>query len=183
MGGWPRSGRRAWFGGSRHRSGPRSLRVRLVGGRGSAADRESPSHRQHLSRRTGPRARVPALLFTPSWKVVSDHPIVSEEHVRFLLEGGRPNLLANARGGAPGGLEQGLVRHNVYQWDLVFSNDDIYKGGWAGQGLLVNPDRDLVAVWVGYFNQDQSELEVRPRLRTVLEGVFGGAEPPGLERP
>ena len=69
-----------------------------------------------------------------------------------------------------------IVKHNVYQWDLVFTNNDIFKGGWAGQGLLVNPDRDLVAVYVGYFNDDQSELEVLPRLRQVLNGVFGEVE-------
>lgn len=61
---------------------------------------------------------------------------------------------------------------NVYQWDLVFANNDIFKGGWAGQGLLVNPDRNLVAVYVGYYSDDQSELEVLPRLRQVLTGVF-----------
>ena len=46
------------------------------------------------------------------------------------------------------------------------ANNDIFKGGWAGQGLLVNPDRDLVAVCVGYYNDDQSELDVLPRLRS-----------------
>ena len=116
------------------------------------------------------------LLFTPSYGVVSKERIVSEAHVELLRNGGNPRLLANARWGPPDGFEAGEVKHNVYQWDLVFSNSDIYKGGWAGQGLLVNPDRDLVAVWVGYFNEDRSELPVLPRLRRVLEGVFGDAE-------
>lgn len=45
----------------------------------------------------------------------------------------------------------------------------------AGRGgLLVNPDRDLVAVYVGFAKDDQfSELDVPPRLRQVLEGVDG----------
>ncbi len=61
---------------------------------------------------------------------------------------------------------------------MVYTNNDVYKGGWAGQGLLVNPDRDLVAAYTGYFNEDQSELSVRPRLRQVLNGVFGEIDPP-----
>lgn len=113
------------------------------------------------------------LLFTPSYTVVSDQRIISKKHIDTLLNGGNPALLVNARWGAPEGLAGGTIRHNVYQWDLVYTNNDIFKGGWAGQGLLVNPDRDLVAVYCGYFNDDQSELEILPRLRQVLEGVFG----------
>jgi hypothetical protein len=108
---------------------------------------------------------------------VSDRRIISEEHIEMLKNGGRPELLANGRWGAPDESTRKFVKHNVYQWDLVFTNNDVYKGGWAGQGLLVNPDRDLVAVWVGYFNEDQNELEVLPRLRQVLNGVVGEVDP------
>ena len=118
------------------------------------------------------------LLFTPSYSVVSDRKIISDRHIEMLKNGGRPELLANARGGAPDGITKKTVKHNVYQWDQVFANNDVYKGGWAGQGLLVNPDRDLVAVYAGYFNEDQSELSVLPRLRQVLNGVFVEVNPP-----
>jgi hypothetical protein len=91
----------------------------------------------------------------------------------MLKNGGNPDLLANGRWGPLDEATAAVVKHNVYEWDLVFTNNDLYKGGWAGQGLLVNPDRDLVAVYAGYFNEDQSELEVLPRLRQVLNGVFG----------
>ena len=117
------------------------------------------------------------LLFTPSHTKVSSERIVPEEHVELLLHGGRPELLENARyGGRPAG-----VRHNVYQWDLVFDNNDIYKGGWAGQGLLVNPERDVVAVWVGYTaaDSDPATYPLLPRVRAVLDGVFGDAENAG----
>jgi len=113
------------------------------------------------------------LLFTPSYGIVSDRKVISDRHIEMLKNGGRPELLANARWGAPPGIAQGTLKHNVYQWDQVYSNNDVFKGGWAGQGLLVNPDRDLVAVYVGYYNEDQSELSVLPRLRQVLNGVFG----------
>ncbi len=113
------------------------------------------------------------LLFTPSFSVVSDNKIVSDRHIEMLKNGGRPALLAKGRWGPPDEAIRDEVKHNVYQWDVVFTNNDVFKGGWAGQGLLINPERDLVAVYVGYFNEDQSELEVLPRLRQVLEGIFG----------
>jgi CubicO group peptidase (beta-lactamase class C family) len=111
------------------------------------------------------------LLHTPSYTVVSDERIISERYVELIRNGGNPALLEKAR--AQGWVDNS-VKHSVYQWDLVFDNNDFYKGGWAGQGLLVNPDRDLVAVWPGYFKDDEhSEIPPLPVLRTVLNGVFG----------
>ena len=110
------------------------------------------------------------LLFTPSYEVVSEQKIISDRYLDLILYGGRPEILANSRFRPP---PQG-VKHNVYQWDLVFDNNDFYKGGWAGQGLLINPDRDYVAVYTGYFKDAaHSEVEPLPVLREVLEGVFG----------
>jgi CubicO group peptidase (beta-lactamase class C family) len=115
------------------------------------------------------------MLYTPSYKVVTEQRIVPEEYVEILLEGGRPELLANARN--PGWKkyvhEADRVRHNIFQWDLVWDNGDIYKGGWAGQGLLVNPRKDLVAMYTGFFKEDYSELSVLPRLREVLNKIYG----------
>jgi hypothetical protein len=110
------------------------------------------------------------LLFTPSYEAVSERKIISNRYLDLIRYGGRPELLANSRFGSP---PQG-VKHNVYQWDLVFDNNDFYKGGWAGQGLLINSDRDYVAVYTGYFKDAaNSEVELLPVLREVLEGVFG----------
>ena len=113
------------------------------------------------------------LLFTPSYRVVSDKKLISDRYLDIILNGGRPELLKNARFPTDSAVLRD-IKHNVYQWDLVFKNNDIYKGGWAGQGLLINPDRDLVAVYLGYAKDDNfSELDVLPRLRQVLEGVYG----------
>ena len=90
----------------------------------------------------------------------------------MILNGGRPELLQNASFAEPDEDLSG-IKHNVYQWDTVWNNNDFLKGGWAGQGLLINPDRDLVAVWTGYYREDGSEIELLPILRKVLEGVFG----------
>jgi CubicO group peptidase (beta-lactamase class C family) len=116
------------------------------------------------------------LLFTPSYRVVSDEKIISERYIELILNGGNPDLLKNARYGAP---KDPTIKHNVYQWDLVWTNNDFLKGGWAGQGLLINPERDLVAVWTGYYREDGTEVELLPIVRKVLEGVFGS----GIEKP
>ena len=111
------------------------------------------------------------LLFTPSFRVVSDEQIISDSHIDLIRNGGDPNLRRNA--GLPG-VEESGVRHNVYQWDEIYANDTFFKGGWAGQGLVVNPTRDVVAVFTGYFKDDQySEVRLEPKLFEVLDGVFG----------
>ena len=69
------------------------------------------------------------------------------------------------------------VKHNVYQWDAVYENDDFFKGGWAGQGLLINPTRDIVAVWTGYKKSDAHDArEMRAMVREVLNKVFGNSQ-------
>lgn len=115
------------------------------------------------------------LLFTPSYTVVSDRKIISDAHIELLRSGGSPDLRLNA--GMPGADESG-IKHNVYQWDEIYVNDNFYKGGWAGQGLLVNPTRDLVAVFTGYFKDDEySEVPLQPVLFEVLDAVYhGGAD-------
>lgn len=111
------------------------------------------------------------LLFTPSWDVVSDRQIISDSHIELIRDGGDPKLRLNA--GLPG-VEESGVRHNVYQWDEIYANDNFFKGGWAGQGLLVNPTRDTVAVFASYFKDDaQSEARLEPRVFAVMDGVFG----------
>jgi CubicO group peptidase (beta-lactamase class C family) len=112
------------------------------------------------------------LLFTPSYQVVSDEQVISDRYLDMILNGGRPELIQNARyPRSKDALKD--IKHNVYQWDRVFTNNDIYKAGWAGQGLVINPDRDLVAVYVGYAKDDNSsELSVLPRLRQVLNGIY-----------
>ena len=112
------------------------------------------------------------LLFTPSYAKVSDRRIISEAHVAFLLNEGDPSLLANAGAAMPG------VKHNIYHWDAVFADGTLFKAGWGGQGLIINPAWDLVAVFTGYFkDDDSSEVALQPKLLEVLRGVFGASSP------
>jgi hypothetical protein len=55
----------------------------------------------------------------------------------------------------------------------VYKNHDFYKGGWGGQGLLVNPDKNLVVAFTGYFKDSKGTgLELLPILRGVLKDVY-----------
>ena len=111
------------------------------------------------------------LLFTPSYKKVSSEKVISDRYLDMIINKGRPELLANARF-ADGDSADPEIKHNSYQWDVVYNNNDIYKGGWAGQGLLINHERDLVAVYLGYIKEDGSELAVLPRLRELLKTIY-----------
>lgn len=110
------------------------------------------------------------MLFTPSAKQLVSEPIISKRYLD-LIKTGRPELFKNARGGQ--GYVPDDVSHNSYQWDVIYKNGDIFKGGWAGQGLIINPEKDLVAVYLGYSKDaENSELSVQSRLRTVLNAVY-----------
>lgn len=113
------------------------------------------------------------LLFTPSYKIVSDHKIISDEHVELIRSGGNPALRVNA-GMSP--VEESGIKHNVYQWSHVDVNGNFYQAGWGGQGLIVNPERDVVAVFTSYFKDDYSEVPLESAVFEVLEGVFGHQE-------
>lgn len=49
----------------------------------------------------------------------------------------------------------------AWQWDLVWEDGGMYKGGYSGQGLYVDPDRRLVVAWFGTgedFDERHNEL-------------------------
>jgi len=105
------------------------------------------------------------LLFTPSYKRVSEKPIISKKHIEKLLNEGRPELLGKH-------LPQG-AKHNIYQWDMVFEDGTLYKGGWAGQGIMVNPIHDYVFVWNSYFkDKEESETKLTPIMFFLAKNLF-----------
>ena len=108
------------------------------------------------------------LLFTPSYHVVSKDRLISEQHVSYLLNQGRSELIRyDSSRKIPTEL-----KHNVYQWDMVYQSNDIYKGGWAGQGLIVNPVKDYVVVWNSYFkDKEESEIKLTPIIHQVLHSI------------
>jgi hypothetical protein len=56
---------------------------------------------------------------------------------------------------------------------MVFENGNIYKGGWAGQGLIVNPTEDYVVVWNSYFKDKQmSETKLTPVVFGLMSTLY-----------
>ena len=114
------------------------------------------------------------LLFTPSYKMVSEEKIISDDHIDLILTKGNPKLMQNLYQKIPSANMPDDLRHNIYQWDAVYENGDFFKGGWAGQGLLINPTRDIVAVWTGYKRDSEHDArEMRMIVREVLNTVYG----------
>jgi CubicO group peptidase (beta-lactamase class C family) len=110
------------------------------------------------------------LLFTPSYKMVSNEKIMSDRYINLIRNEGNDKLFERGR---KAGYVAEDERYPVYQWDTIYSNNDFYKGGWAGQGLLINPDQDTVVAYTGYFKEDQSEMDMLPVLRDLMKSVYG----------
>ncbi len=48
-----------------------------------------------------------------------------------------------------------------WQWDRIWEDGAMYKGGYLGQGLYVDPARDLVVAWFGTgldFNEKRNDM-------------------------
>ena len=125
------------------------------------------------------------LLFTPSYPVVSARRVISEEHIDRLRFGSNPSLrqyAGDAAGNTPSGPAGAAAgqpfTHSIYQWDYVHPDGTLFKGGWGGQGLIVNPDMDIVVVFASYFKDDDySEVDLGEAIFEVLNGVYGLALP------
>ncbi len=110
------------------------------------------------------------LLYTPSYTAVTDDKIISDRLINLLKNEGNDKLFERYRDAGYMGDDP---KYPAYQWDQIYQNNDFYKGGWAGQGLLVNPDRDTVVVYTGYFKEDQSEVDMLPILRDMMNSLYG----------
>lgn len=101
-----------------------------------------------VSSRLRDKARY-GLLYTPSWKRVTDERIIPQALVEKTQTGCRPELYQAAR-------EEGEnfyfsddpeAHCNSRQWDAVYTDGDMYKSGLHGQGIYVSPTRDVVIAW------------------------------------
>ena len=95
------------------------------------------------------------LLFT---NAAPTNPI-SSKTVMAMRNGGVPISEGMARG--IGVSRDDLPLRASWQWDAVWGDGGMYKSGYLGQGLYVDPDRDLVVAWFGTgedFGAEQNEL-------------------------
>lgn len=90
------------------------------------------------------------LAFTPSGRTERLRSVVSDRYLDDLKASARPEIYRAGDG-------QGMIEdfpsdppsHSIWQWDAVWPDGDLYKGGYGGQGLYISPARDLVIAWFG----------------------------------
>jgi CubicO group peptidase (beta-lactamase class C family) len=116
------------------------------------------------------------MLFTPSWEVVANEPVVGEALLRKIQRGGRRQIVERATDEPLGrGFGDERPRHSCYQWNWVMEDGDFYKGGFGGQGLYVSPARDLVIAYTGTTTAEGDSNKLRWVARQVASsGVLAG---------
>ena len=63
--------------------------------------------------------------------------------------------------------------HAAWQWDRIWSDGGMYKGGYSGQGLYVDPDRELVVAFFGTADTDFKRNELMSAARQLaVSGLF-----------
>ena len=87
------------------------------------------------------------MLYTPSWKLLSEEQVVPDSLLEKIQKGCRPELFERAMAARETPDSNPEKRCNSRQWDLVWEDGDMFKGGARGQGLYVSPSRDTVVAW------------------------------------
>ena len=102
------------------------------------------------------------LLFTKS-AGPAQREIVSEKILHRIFKEGRPELLAKDH--PPGMLPL------TYQWDMLSDKGEMAKGGWAGQLLYVNREKNVVVAYFGTNLTSDPKLEALP-CRIIAKTFF-----------
>jgi CubicO group peptidase (beta-lactamase class C family) len=111
------------------------------------------------------------LLFTPSWRTVSQTCVIPATYLRTIQRGGRPELFETGTSGrAAIALLGERPRHHTYQWDLVMEDGEFFKAGYHGQGLWISPTRDLVIAYFGHGAPATAATKLARAI--VLSGLF-----------
>jgi CubicO group peptidase (beta-lactamase class C family) len=109
------------------------------------------------------------LIYTPSWSAVSSERIVPQSLIDRTRRECRPELLAKANSArAFTTAEKDKPRCNSRQWDAIYADGDMYKGGARGQGIYVSPDADYVVAWFS-TTQESGWVAYARAIRDVLQ--------------
>lgn len=98
------------------------------------------------------------MLYTPSWDKIAVERVVTDDILKRIREKVRSNEVF--MNGAGGRFEHYLGTDDALgqsrQWDIIWPDGDMWKGGLMTQGLYISPSRDLVIVYFGVNNDDNS---------------------------
>jgi hypothetical protein len=59
----------------------------------------------------------------------------------------------------------------TYEWDMISNKGELAKGGWAGQLLYINRDKDVVVAWFGTNQTANPQVEPLP-CRIIAKTFF-----------
>ncbi|MGB5452734.1 MAG: serine hydrolase domain-containing protein [Sedimenticolaceae bacterium] len=119
-----------------------------------------------------------AMIYTPSWNVVAEEKIVSDELLKQVQTLGDPAAYQNSTELAYGQRWFGETPAlNTAQWDHAFEDGAMFKHGNMGQGIYVDPARDFCGVYFGLATNDEKIAGVDHSpgyLRAAAKKLAGG---------
>jgi CubicO group peptidase (beta-lactamase class C family) len=62
--------------------------------------------------------------------------------------------------------------HAAWQWDMIWPDGAMFKGGYSGQGIFVDPNRDVVVAWYGTSNPDGDSNRLLPIARRLTQSAL-----------
>jgi CubicO group peptidase (beta-lactamase class C family) len=66
-----------------------------------------------------------------------------------------------------------LPTHAAWQWDRIWPDGGMHKGGYSGQGLYVDPEREIVIAWFGTHDTSWNRPGMRSAARQLAtSGLF-----------
>lgn len=96
-----------------------------------------------------------AMIYTPSWHVVSKEQVVSDKLLKLIQTMGDPAAYKSSTEREYGTQWFGEVpMMNTAQWDHAFADGAMFKHGNMGQGIYVDPARDFCGMYFGLASND-----------------------------
>jgi CubicO group peptidase (beta-lactamase class C family) len=97
-----------------------------------------------------------AMIYTPSWHVVSKEQVVSDQLLKLIQTMGDPDAYTESTEREYGTRWFGEVpMMNTAQWDHAFADGAMFKHGNMGQGIYVDPARDFCGMYFGLATNDE----------------------------
>ncbi len=107
------------------------------------------------------------MLYTPSWETIATEQVVDEGIIQRIRDSVRSEEFFLGAYNGPVFqfiFDDDTMLSNSRQWDIVWPDGDMWKGGLMTQGLYVSPDRDLV---IAYFSVNVADRSIDRFLRPI----------------
>lgn len=109
------------------------------------------------------------MLYTPSWDVIATEQVVGPSVIERIRNSVRSEEFFLGAYNGPVFqfiFDDDSMLSNSRQWDVVWPDGDMWKGGLMTQGLYVSPERDLV---IAYFSVNVADRSIDRFLRPIAK--------------